>query len=102
MSKQSKIPIRIGLRARTRRSGTQMDVAEITRLCPELGEGINYREIGDKFGVVASRACAKVNTTGTDENLCRLPEYHFRSQCPGAQIFARAPAKGYVQTGACI
>ena len=36
-------------------------------------EGIlNYREIGDKFGVGVSTACKKVNTAGTDEGLFRL------------------------------
>ena len=38
----------------------------------QLGKGINYREMGDKFGVSASSACEKVNTAGTDENLFRL------------------------------
>ena len=38
----------------------------------QRGKGINYREIGDKFGVSASTACKKVNTEGTDENLFRL------------------------------
>ena len=38
----------------------------------QLGKGINYREIGDKFGVSASTACKKVNAAGTDENLFRL------------------------------
>ena len=35
-------------------------------------EGLNYREIGDKFGVSASTAYEKVNTSGTDKNLIRL------------------------------
>ena len=35
-------------------------------------KGINYREIGDRFGVSASAAYEKVNTSGTDENLFRL------------------------------
>ena len=33
----------------------------------QLGKGINYREIGGKFGVSASTAYEKVNTVGTDE-----------------------------------
>ena len=37
-----------------------------------LGKGLDYREVGGKFGVGASTACEKVNTTGTDENLFRL------------------------------
>ena len=35
-------------------------------------KGNNYREIIGKFGVVASAAYKKVNTTGNDENLFRL------------------------------
>ena len=38
----------------------------------QLGKGINYREIGCKFGVSASTASEKINTAGTDENLFRL------------------------------
>ena len=37
-----------------------------------LGKGNNYRQISNKFGVVASSAYEKLNTTGTDENLFRL------------------------------
>ena len=56
-----------------------MDVVH-TRQCPErsinihkqLGKGNNYQGISGKFGVVASTAYAKENTTGTDENLFRL------------------------------
>ena len=55
-----------------------MDVVQ-TRQCPELkmaikqlGKGINHREIGEKFVVSASTGCEKVNSAGTDENLCRL------------------------------
>ena len=45
--------------------------------------------MGDKFGVAASTAYEKVNTTGTDENLFRLVPV------PGhdAQMCARAPKK---------
>ena len=35
----------------------------------QLGKGNNYREISGKFGVVASTAYEKVNTTGIDEGL---------------------------------
>ena len=49
----------------------------------------------------------KVNTTGADEILFRLvsvPGHGARvlplELVPGAQICARAPTKGYVQTGA--
>ena len=75
----------------------------------QLGKGIDYREIGDKFGVGASTACKKVNTGGTDENLFRLVPMpgHGARVLPlelvpgqGAQISAQAPTKGYVQTGA--
>ena len=62
----------------------------------QLGIGINYRQIGDKFGFSASAACKKVNAAGTDENLFRpvtVPGH-------GAQINAWAPTKGYVQTAA--
>ena len=52
---------------------TTMDVVQ-TRQCPELkmfiknlDKGINYREIGDKFEVVAFAAYEKVNTEGTDD-----------------------------------
>ena len=38
----------------------------------QLGKGIDYREIGDKFGVSASTACETVNTVGTDKNLFGL------------------------------
>ena len=74
-----------------------------THRCPDhknvheqLGRGINYREIGGKFGVSGSTACEKINKAGTDENLFTLvpvPEH-------GAQISAWAPTKGYVQTAA--
>ena len=37
----------------------------------QLEKSIDYREIGDKFGVGSSTACKKVNTAGTDENLFR-------------------------------
>ena len=38
----------------------------------QLGKGNNNREISGKFGVVASTAYEKVNTTGTGENLFRI------------------------------
>ena len=64
-----------------------------------------------KLGVVGSTAYVEVNTTGTDENLFRLVPVlgHSVRVLPlelvpvpghGAQISARAPMKGYVQTGA--
>ena len=76
----------------------------------QLGKGIDYRKNGDKFGVGVSTACKKGNTAGTEENLFRLvlvPRYDARVLPPelvpfpgrGAQITARAPTKGYVQTG---
>ena len=47
------------------------------------GKGLDFGEIGDKFGGGASTACDKVNTAGTDENLFRLvPEHYFWSKCP--------------------
>ena len=66
--------------------------------------------MGDKFGVSASTAFEKVNTVGTDENLFRLVPVPWHGAhvltlelvpMPGhdAQINARAPTKGYVQTG---
>ena len=69
----------------------------------QLGKGNNYPEISGKFGVVASKAYEKGNTTGTDENLFRpvpLPKHCARvlplELMPvhghGAQISARAPA----------
>ena len=42
----------------------------------QVGNGMNYRKIADKFGVSASTACKKVNTAGTDENLLRLVPGH--------------------------
>ena len=77
----------------------------------QLGKGIHYREIRDKFGVSASAACEKVNTVGIDENLFRLVPVpgHSARVLPlelvpvpvhGAKISARAPAKGFVQIGA--
>ena len=47
-----------------------------------------------------------MNTAGTDENLFRLgarvvPLVLVRVSGHGTQISARAPTKGYVQTGAC-
>ena len=77
----------------------------------QLGKGNNNRKISGEFGVVASTAYEKVNTTGTDENLFRLvpmPEHGVRvlplELVPvprhGAQISARAPTEGYFQTGA--
>ena len=68
----------------------------------QLGKGVYYREIGDKFGVGASTACKNVNTAGTDKNLFRLvpvPGHRARvlpalqlTPVPGhgAQISARA------------
>ena len=38
----------------------------------QLGKVNKYREISSESGVVASTACEKVNTTGTDESLFRL------------------------------
>ena len=61
----------------------------------QLGKGNSYREISSKFGVVASTGCEKVNTTGTDESLFRLVPMPGH----GAQISARTPKKGYIQTG---
>ena len=58
-----------------------MDIVHThTHQCPygaknvhkQPGKGINYRKMGDKYGVSASTACEKVNTAGTDENLFRL------------------------------
>ena len=77
----------------------------------QLGNRIDYREIGDKFGVDSSTAYKKANTAGTGENLFRLVPVlgHGARVLPlelvllpghGAQISARAPTKGYVQTGA--
>ena len=77
----------------------------------QLRKGNNYREIRGKFGVVASSAYERANTMGTDENLFRLlpvPRNGARllplELVPvpghGAQISARASAKGFVQTGA--
>ena len=37
-----------------------------------LGKGLDYREIVDKFGVVASTTCEKLNTAATEKNLFRL------------------------------
>ena len=71
----------------------------------QLGKGVNYREIGDKFGVSASTACKKVNAAGTDENLFRLVPVLGQGarvqplELVPAQISARVPTKGYVQTG---
>ena len=38
----------------------------------QQGKGIDYREVGDKYGVGVSTACKKVDAAGTDENLFRL------------------------------
>ena len=76
----------------------------------QLGKGIDYRDINDKFGVGASTACKKVKTVGTDENLFRpvpvpgnstreLPLELVPVPGHGAQICAWAPTKGYVQIG---
>ena len=62
----------------------------------QLEKSNNYREISGKFGVVASTAYEKVNTTGTDANLFRLVPVPVH----GAQTCARAATKGHVQTGA--
>ena len=69
----------------------------------QLGEGNNYREIRGKFGVAASTAYEKVNTVGTDEILFRLvgrvlPLELVPVPGQGAQVNARAPTKGFVQT----
>ena len=37
----------------------------------QLGIGLDYQEIGDKFGVGASTACEKVHAVRTNENLFR-------------------------------
>ena len=58
----------------------------------QLGKGNNYREISGKFGVVASTAYEKVNTTGADENLFRISSCAW-ARCPrttsGASTRAR-------------
>ena len=83
-----------------------MPVLGIKNVYKQLGKGIDYREVGNKLGV---GACKKVNTAGTDENLFRLvPATRERYPStiplelvpmPGAQKSARAPSKGYFQTG---
>ena len=50
----------------------------------QLGKGNNYREISGKFGVVASTAYEKVNTTDTEENLFRLVGSIFVSGQPSS------------------
>ena len=42
-------------------------VPETENVYKQLEKGINYRKIGEKFGVDAPIACEKVNTVGTDE-----------------------------------
>ena len=80
-----------------------------TNVSKQLEKRIDYREFGNKIWAGASKACTKVNTAGTDENLFRLvpfPGYGARvlplELVPvpgnGAQICARASTKGYVQT----
>ena len=80
---------------------------ELKMFIKQLGKGINYREIGTKFGVDASTGCEEVNSAATDENLFRLVPLHGHGAgvlplelVPGhcAPISARAPTKGYVQT----
>ena len=68
----------------------------------QLVKGLDYREIGDKFGVGASTACEKVNTAGSAENLARCPSTASGASASarGAQISAQAPTEGYVQTRA--
>ena len=76
----------------------------------QLGKGINYHEISEKFGVSVSTACVKVNAAGTDDMFRLVPvPGHGARVLPlelvpvpghGVQISARAPTKGYVQTGA--
>ena len=73
----------------------------------QLGKRIDYREIGDKFGVRSSTACKEVNTADTDENLqFRLVPVlgHGARLLPlelvpvpgyGAQICTRAPTKSF-------
>ena len=79
----------------------------------KLGKGNNHRETSGKFGVGASTAYKKVNTSGIDENLFTLEPVpgHDAQVIPlelvsvpghGAQICDRAPTKGYVQTGARV
>ena len=58
-----------------------------------IGKGIDYREIGDKFGVSASTTRENVNTAGTDEKLLWLAPVPGH----GAQVSARAPTKGEKQ-----
>ena len=59
---------------RERCLGTKMDVpvSWTEHVHKQLEKGLDYREIGDKFGVGASAACEKVNAASTDENLFRL------------------------------
>ena len=74
-----------------------------------LSRAWDIGRISGKFVAVASRAYEKVNTAGTDENLFRLVPLlgHGVRVLPlelvpvhGAQISARAPTEGYVETGA--
>ena len=51
-----------------------------------------------KIGFGSSTVCKKVNTADTDENLFRLPLELVPVPGHAAQISARAPTKGYVQT----
>ena len=82
-----------------------MDVIQ-TRQCAvtknvhkQLGKGINYREIENKFGVVASIACEKhlfrlVPMPGHGARV--LPLELMPVPGHGTQIRARAPTNGYV------
>ena len=49
-------------RAATRMRRPVPVVTIVAMLLKRLGKGLDYREIGDKFGVGASTACQKVNT----------------------------------------
>ena len=61
---------RLGARAWARCSGTKIDVVQ-TCQCPklsmfmiQLGKGLDYGEIGQKFELGASTACEKLNAAG--------------------------------------
>ena len=56
----------LGLRPRS-------DASALNRACSQTTrKGLDYREMGGKFGVGASTACEKVNTSSTGENMFRL------------------------------
>ena len=74
----SEAPFRLGARARAQNGccSEAGHCSELKNIHKQQGKGLDYREIGNKFGFGALSACRKPNTACTDENFFRLVPGH--------------------------